>query len=461
MKNNTTKYKITTGIVSVILGTMFNIKTADAYTSFRNAVIIGKSGVIPDIGINPTTNNNSTIEKNNSTTSPLKPEEKKPQGNTVTTKPVVGSGKENPEGKTEGNKADVKSEEKKPQGNVVTTKTVVGSEKENLEGNKVAVKPEEKKPQGNEVATKPIVELEKDKSGVKPIENLEGNKVAVKPEEKKPQGNAVATKPIVGSEKDKSTEKPMDNSTILREIRALTRIVEKELERIIDSSNKRRNEEINKQFLSRDNQDSVDIKEKNQETLKANLSGRLVEVSFEKGSVSAEKLYVEPLIDSSLIQFISNKLGDQYNIIETFEIHFEKNNEKIDSNIERKVKVAVVKKENYDLEVYHISEDKKLEKIDSIYTEGRITFKTNHFSKFTIVEKINIGTKDLEERTKIEIPEKDKNKTIDEELPKTNSYKLKSEKKILPKTGVTSMSLEIFGIGMILLAYFIRRKQNI
>ena len=421
MKNNTTKYKITTGIVSVILGTMFNIKTADAYTSFRNAVIIGKSGVIPDIGINPTTNNNSTIEKNNSTTSPLKPEEKKPQGNTVTTKPVVGSGKENPEGKTEGNKADVKSEEKKPQGNVVTTKTVVGSEKENPEGNKVAVKPEEKKPQGNEVATKPIVELEK----------------------------------------DKSTEKPMDNSTILREIRALTRIVEKELERIIDSSNKRRNEEINKQFLSRDNQDSVDIKEKNQETLKANLSGRLVEVSFEKGSVSAEKLYVEPLIDSSLIQFISNKLGDQYNIIETFEIHFEKNNEKIDSNIERKVKVAVVKKENYDLEVYHISEDKKLEKIDSIYTEGRITFKTNHFSKFTIVEKINIGTKDLEERTKIEIPEKDKNKTIDEELPKTNSYKLKSEKKILPKTGVTSMSLEIFGIGMILLAYFIRRKQNI
>lgn len=425
MKNNITKYKITTGIVSVILGTMFNIKTADAYTSFRNAVIIDKSGVIPDIGITPTINNNSTIEKNNSTTSPLKPEEKKPQGNTVTTKPVVGSEKENPEGKTEGNKANVKSEEKKSQGNAVTTKPVVGSEKDNPGG------------------------------------KLEGNKADVKPEEKKPQGNVVTTKPVVGSEKENPGGKPMDKSTILREIRTLTRIVEKELERIIDSSNKIRSEEINKQFLSRDNQDSVDIREKNQETLKANLSGRLVEVSFEKGSVSAEKLYVEPLIDSSLIQFISNKLGNQYNIIETFEIHFEKNNEKIDSDIERKVKVAVAKKENYDLEVYHISEDKKLEKIDSIYTEGRITFKTNHFSKFTIVEKINIGTKDLEERTKIEIPEKDKNKTIDEELPKTNSYKLKSEKKILPKTGVTSMSLEIFGIGMILLAYFIRRKQNI
>ena len=445
-KNNTTKYKITTGIVSVILGTIFNIKTADAYTSFRNAVIIDKSGVIPDIGITPTTNNNSTIEKNKKTP-PSKSEEKKPQGNADTTKSVVGSEKE----KSEGNRADVKPEEKKSQGNAVTTKPIVGSEKEKSEGNRADVKPEEKKSQGNAVTTKPVVRSEKEN----PVGKTEGNKADVKPEEKKTQGNAVGTKPVV------EPEKPMDKSTILREIRTLTRIVEKELERIIDSSNKIRSEEINKQFLSRDNQDSVDIREKNQETLKANLSGRLVEVSFEKGSVSAEKLYVEPLIDSSLIQFISNKLGNQYNIIETFEIHFEKNNEKIDSNIERKVKVAVVKKENYDLEVYHISEDKKLEKIDSIYTEGIITFKTNHFSKFTIVEKINIGPKDLEERTKIEIPEKDKNKAIDEELSKTNSYKLNSEKKILPKTGVTSTSLEILGVGMILLAYFIRRKQNI
>ena len=413
-KNNTTKYKITTGIVSVILGTIFNIKTADAYTSFRNAVIIDKSGVIPDIGITPTTNNNSTIEKNKKTP-PSKSEEKKPQGNADTTKSVVGSEKE----KSEGNRADVKPEEKKSQGNAVTTKPVVRSEKEN------------------------------------PVGKTEGNKADVKPEEKKTQGNAVGTKPEV------EPEKPMDKSTILREIRTLMKIVERELERIIDSSNKIGNQEINKQFLSSDNQASVDNKEKNQETLKANLAGRLVEVSFEKGSISAEKLYVEPLTDSSLIQFISNKLGGQYNVIETFEIHFEKNNIKVDSNIERKVKVAVVKKENYDLEVYHISEDKKLEKIDSIYTEGIITFKTNHFSKFTIVEKINIGPKDLEERTKIEIPEKDKNKSINEELSKTNSYKLNSEKKILPKTGVTSTSLEILGVGMILLAYFIRRKQNI
>ena len=372
---------------------MIDTKVEAAYKPFRNAVIIDKNGVIPDLGITPTTNNNSTIEKANSATTPVKPEDKKPQGNTAITKPVVESGKE--------------------------------------------------------------------KSGVKPVEKSAENKTTVKPVDKKPQGNAVTTKPIVESGKDKTTEKPVDKSTIFRDVRTLTRIVEKELERIMNSGNKLRNQEINKQFLSRDNLASVDNREKNQEILKANLSGRLVEVSFEKGSVSAEKLYVEPLADSSLIQLISNKLGNQYNIIETFEIHFEKNNKKVDSNIERKVKVAVVKKDNYDLEVYHISEDKKLEKIDSIYNEGTITFKTNHFSKFTIVEKINIGTKDLEERTKIEVPEKDKNSTINEELPKTNSYRLKPEKKKLPKTGATSMSLEIFGVGMILLAYFIRKKQII
>ena len=434
MKNNKRKINnITVALVGIIGIVMIDTKVEAAYKPFRNAVIIDKNGVIPDLGITSTTNNNSTIEKANSATTPVKPEDKKPQGNAAITKPVVESGKE---------KSGVKLVEKES-------------------GNKADEKQVEKKPQGNVGITKPVVESGKEKSGVKPVEKESGNKVDEKQMDKKPQGNAVTTTPVVELEKDKTTEKPIDKSTIFRDVRTLTRIVEKELERIMNSGNKLRNQEINKQFLSRDNLASVDNREMNQEILKANLSGRLVEVSFEKGSVSAEKLYVEPLADSSLIQLISNKLGNQYNIIETFEIHFEKNNKKVDSNIERKVKVAVVKKDNYDLEVYHISEDKKLEKIDSIYTEGIITFKTNHFSKFTIVEKINIGTKDLEERTKIEVPEKDKNSTINEELPKTNSYKLKLEKKILPKTGATSMSLEIFGVGMILLAYFIRKKQII
>ena len=150
--------------------------------------------------------------------------------------------------------------------------------------------------------------------------------------------------------------------------------------------------------------------ESRNDVLVANLSGREIKVSFKKDSISAEKLFVEPLNDNDLNKTIKNKLGSDYKIVETFEIHFEKDYKKVDSNIERTVTVAVVKKENTELEVYHISDENNLEKIASRYNEGELKFDINHFSKFTIVERIKIGTKDLEERAKIVIPEKIENK---------------------------------------------------
>ena len=65
------------------------------------------------------------------------------------------------------------------------------------------------------------------------------------------------------------------------------------------------------------------------DVLVGNLSGREIKVTFKKDSVSAEKLYVEPLNDNDLNQTIKHKLGSDYNIIETFEIHFEKNEKRI------------------------------------------------------------------------------------------------------------------------------------
>ena len=205
--------------------------------------------------------------------------------------------------------------------------------------------------------------------------------------------------------------------------------------------------------------------ESRNDVLVANLSGREVKVSFKKDSISAEKLFVEPLNDNDLNKTIKNKLGSNYKIIETFEIHFEKDYKKVDSNIERTVTVAVVKKENTELEVYHISDENNLEKIASRYNEGELKFDINHFSKFTIVERIKIGTKDLEERAKIVIPEKieEKEKTEikeDDKLPKTNSIKDEKQLKILPQTGVNVFSFEFIGITLMVLAYYLRKKQN-
>ena len=197
------------------------------------------------------------------------------------------------------------------------------------------------------------------------------------------------------------------------------------------------------------------------DVLVGNLSGREIKVSFKKGSISAEKLYVEPLNDNDLNQTIKNKLGSDYNIIETFEIHFEKDDKKVDSSVERTVTVAVVKKDNTELEVYHIADEDTLEKVNSSYITGELRFNIKHFSKFTIVERIKIGSKDLEERTKIVIPEKIENKEKENnELPETNSIKDEKQLKILPKTGISVNSFISTGFILIIVASIIRKKKN-
>ena len=199
----------------------------------------------------------------------------------------------------------------------------------------------------------------------------------------------------------------------------------------------------------------------NKDLLFANLSGRNIKVEYKKGSISADKLHVESLNDNKLNKSIKNKLGNDYKIIETFEIHFEKDDKKVDSNKERTVKIAITKKNNTELEVYHIPNDNSLEKVNSKYSDGELQFNINHFSKFTIVERIKIGTKNLEERAQVVIPET----TVDvkkEELPETLTKKINNvnENSSLPKTGIKTVALEVVGVMLILAAILIRREQK-
>ena len=195
--------------------------------------------------------------------------------------------------------------------------------------------------------------------------------------------------------------------------------------------------------------------------LVGNLSGREIKVSFKRGSISVEKLHVEPINDNDLNQTIKNKLGSDYNIIETFEIHFEKDDKKVDSSVERTVTVAVVKKDNTELEVYHIADEDTLEKVNSSYITGELRFNIKHFSKFTIVERIKIGSKDLEERTKIVILEKIENKEKENnELPETKSIKDEKQLKILPNTGISVNSFISTGFILLTVASIIRKKKN-
>lgn len=293
-----------------------------------------------------------------------------------------------------------------------------------------------------------------------------GNKPPVKPTEKPDR------KPPVGPE-EKPTEKPDRKPPVKPE--------EKPTEKPSVMPDKKPSTEPDRKPLVEPKEDKTPVKQDdnkfptmsgkekyhdvnkspNKDLLVANLSGRDLRVEYKKGSISADKLYVASLNDNKLNKSIENKLGNDYKIIETFEIHFKKDDKKVDSNEERTVKIAITKKDNTELEVYHITNDNSLEKVNSKYSEGELQFNINHFSKFTIVERIKIGAKNLEERAQVIIPER----AVDvkkEELSETLTKKIDNVNKIssLPKTGIKTLALEVVGVMLILAAILIRREQK-
>jgi len=203
--------------------------------------------------------------------------------------------------------------------------------------------------------------------------------------------------------------------------------------------------------------------------LSAKLSGRDVAVLFDKDKIKADNVFVGSINDENLNKTIIEKLGSEYKVVEVFEIHFEKDGKKLYSDAERTVKMSVVKNDNAELEVYHITDNNELEKVESSFSEGSIQFKINHFSKFTILERIRVGAKDLESRVQIVTPVKAEYKPEVKKEGSDNSNKTNSDKKEetnkketekLPQTGLeTTKSL---GIALLALgaAIAIRRKQN-
>lgn len=203
--------------------------------------------------------------------------------------------------------------------------------------------------------------------------------------------------------------------------------------------------------------------------LSSKLSGRDVNVSFDKNKIKADEIFVGAINDENLNKEIINRLGNEYKVVEVFEIHFKKDGKKLDSDAERTVKVSVVKNNFAKLEVYHIADNNVLEKVDSSFSDGVVQFKINHFSKFTILERIRVGAKDLESRVQIVTPVKAEYNEESIQITKTRATNnqsskkgenIKKENEELPKTGLKTT--DTFGITLLSLGIVIaiRRKQR-
>ena len=203
--------------------------------------------------------------------------------------------------------------------------------------------------------------------------------------------------------------------------------------------------------------------------LSATLSGHDIAVSFDKNKIKADDVFVGAINDEKLNKTIIEKLGSEYKVIEVFEIHFKKDGKKIDSDAERTVKVSVVKNDNAELEVYHIADNNVLEKVESSFSDGSLQFKINHFSKFTILERIRGGAKDLESRVQIVTPVKAEYKAENKKEVSDNSNKVnndkkeetnKKEKEELPETGLESEQTISMALLALAAAIAVRRKQK-
>ena len=229
--------------------------------------------------------------------------------------------------------------------------------------------------------------------------------------------------------------------------------------------------------VTSDKTDSSNKKQKTSENnapvenkvLSATLSGRDVAVSFDKNKIKADDVFVGAINDEKLNKTIIEKLGSEYKVIEVFEIHFKKDGKKIDSDAERTVKVSVVKNDNAELEVYHIADNNVLEKVESSFSDGSLQFKINHFSKFTILERIRVGAKDLESRVQIVTPVKAEYKAENKKEVSDNSNKVnndkkeetnKKEKEELPETGLESEQTISMALLALAAAIAVRRKQK-
>ena len=320
---------------------------------------------------------------------------------------------------------------------------------EDKKENKESVKDETKKVTPKE---EKVTETRKENKEPAKAEDKKDNKESVKETDKKevPKGQTVPEnkQEVPSKETPKVTSDKTDSSNNKKQ----------ETSDKTDSSN-------NKKQETSENNAPVENK-----VLSATLSGRDVAVSFDKNKIKADDVFVGAINDEKLNKAIIEKLGSEYKVVEVFEIHFKKDGKKIDSDAERTVKVSVVKNDNAELEVYHIADNNALEKVESSFSDGSLQFKINHFSKFTILERIRVGAKDLESRVQIATPVKanykeEEHKDENSNNNVSNSNKVekeasKKDKEELPKTGLESEKTISMALLALAAAIAVRRKQK-
>ena len=179
-----------------------------------------------------------------------------------------------------------------------------------------------------------------------------------------------------------------------------------------------------------------------------------VTVTFDNTAIKADKLVVQKADKETVarVEELVKNTDENLSVVKTIDLHFESNNKTINRQGEtRAVTVAVVANKDEELEVYYVNGD-KLEKVPSAYKDGKLTFFTSHFSKYTIVKKGKTVPSNQNTPVPVTPAPSDKNEEItsdkgkalvQEELPALNINELSKEQGVKEEAEATAQN--IFG----------------
>ena len=188
---------------------------------------------------------------------------------------------------------------------------------------------------------------------------------------------------------------------------------------------------------------SVEDKKNVTDTLIAKLPGNEeVKVQFKEKDVTGINFVAQNSDEQKVekVKELVKNLDEKLKVVKTLDLFFtdDKGNVINNNGETRAVTVAVIANDNETLEVYYVNGD-KLQKVQSTYRDGKLTFYTDHFSTYTIVSRAK---------------EAKNNPSQSEVEQRFNN--------ILPKTGLTenSAGVALLGLlGVILSVLGFRRKR--
>ena len=209
---------------------------------------------------------------------------------------------------------------------------------------------------------------------------------------------------------------------------------------------------------------SVEDKKNVTDTLVAKLPGdEEVKVQFKEKDVTGINFVVQNSDEQKVekVKELVKNLDEKLNVVKTLDLFFtdDKGNVINNNGENRAVTVTVVANDNETFEVYYVNGD-KLEKVQSTYSDGKLTFYTDHFSTYTIVSR----AKEVKNDNPSNRLNNDTISTSDTDNKVDNLQNPVSQRfnNILPKTGLTenSAGAALLGLlGVVLATLGFRRKR--